>query len=338
MTKIYIFSRWFGYNAGGAERSVLEILKKKEKEGYHIHVLKVPYKGKIPQEQNFPDTWTIEEFNLNCLDLKWFKYFKYLFNRKKIISFFSKLESEKNILYSYGSYAPAAIKGFNGKTVYLIRSEDGVGWDINYNTGLKKITKGIQSLLDLPAKVIWKKDFIQTLKKSKVIANSKFFASKVEEISGEKAEVLYPEVDTDGLKQDYLKAEEIPESEKGIVTIGNSRIKGTDIVIKLAEKMPDIKFYIFAKNNNHNIKKNIIYMPWAKSSAEAYTYAKLVIVPSRWYESYPRVVLEPSLLNIPVVASTRGGIPEIIKKKENLVDELENIDLWKSKIEYILSK
>lgn len=33
-------------------------------------------------------------------------------------------------------------------------------------------------------------------------------------------------------------------------------------------------------------------MPWQKKSTNVYSYAKLVIVPSRWEEAFPRTILK----------------------------------------------
>ena len=41
--------------------------------------------------------------------------------------------------------------------------------------------------------------------------------------------------------------------------------------------------------------------------------ALVVIVPSRWPEPFGRVALEALMMGTPVVASKRGGLPEIIK-------------------------
>lgn len=44
--------------------------------------------------------------------------------------------------------------------------------------------------------------------------------------------------------------------------------------------------------------------------------AFLLVVPSRWYEGFPRVILEAYALGVPVVASDLGSMPELVRDKE----------------------
>lgn len=52
-----------------------------------------------------------------------------------------------------------------------------------------------------------------------------------------------------------------------------------------------------------------------------------VVVPSRWYENNPTVILESSLMSIPVIATKLGSMPELVKpEKSGLVFELNDVD------------
>ena len=62
------------------------------------------------------------------------------------------------------------------------------------------------------------------------------------------------------------------------------------------------------------------------------TYA--VIIPSLWMENYPNVALEGFASNCIVTGSNRGGIPELVVRKELLFDVLSN-DSIKSVLKYI---
>jgi glycosyltransferase involved in cell wall biosynthesis len=51
--------------------------------------------------------------------------------------------------------------------------------------------------------------------------------------------------------------------------------------------------------------------------------ARALVVPSRWYEGQPRVIVEAFAAGVPVVASNIGGLPELVEKGVNgyLVDD-----------------
>jgi glycosyltransferase involved in cell wall biosynthesis len=53
----------------------------------------------------------------------------------------------------------------------------------------------------------------------------------------------------------------------------------------------------------------------------------VLVVPSRWYENQPGVILEAFAAGIPVVATDLGGMSEFVKHEENgLLFELENAE------------
>ncbi|HKZ27199.1 MAG TPA: glycosyltransferase [Rubrobacteraceae bacterium] len=52
-----------------------------------------------------------------------------------------------------------------------------------------------------------------------------------------------------------------------------------------------------------------------------------LVVPSRWYENQPGVILEAFAAGMPVVATDLGGISEFVKHEENgLLFERENVE------------
>ena len=80
-------------------------------------------------------------------------------------------------------------------------------------------------------------------------------------------------------------------------------------------------------------------MPWQKDISDVFKYADLVIVPSIWYEFYGRVAREAYLMEIPLLVSNIGGLPEAVNnKKEHLVDDFNNIDEWVNRINSKIKK
>lgn len=336
--QIVIFSKYFGYAVGGAEKSVFNILLNKEREGYEIHVVFVEgitTFGADKFKMELPETWKIDSIRFHTDTIR-FRYVNYFINKGIIKKYFKEI-SVDYILYSYGFYAPAAINAHKGSTVYLVRDEYGLGWDKNYYDGLKRLAKLFNQVIEYAWYSLWKRDLIKAVEKSKTIANSHFIAKELKGIGAKEVKIILPNVDGEKLRTDYESAVEPEHS--GIVSIGDNRIKGADIVRKIAARIPSKKFLIFDRKYDRIIRKeNIIYMPWRKNIAEVYKMAELVLIPSRWHEAYPRVIVEAQTLGIPVIASSKGGIPEVIQDKRSLVEDFENIASWCEKIEIMLKK
>ena len=78
-------------------------------------------------------------------------------------------------------------------------------------------------------------------------------------------------------------------------------------------------------------------MSWKKNEVDIYKYAQVVIVPSICEEGYGRVSREAFLLNIPVLVSNRGGLPETVDGNHSyIIEDYLNSQTWKEKIENFL--
>ena len=109
---------------------------------------------------------------------------------------------------------------------------------------------------------------------------------------------------------------------KGVVFIGDSPIKGIEIAKEIARLMPLTNFYFFSRFINSTRKiNNITWMAWEKNEVDIYKFAKVVIVPSICEEGYGRVSREAFLLNIPVLVSNRGGLPETVDGNQSYIIE-----------------
>ena len=267
---------------------------------------------------------------------KRFFYLEYLLNRRKIYQYFQSLD-DGFTLYSYSIYAPIAINSFAGKTKFFIRSETDLAINPNYHSGLKKLIKSIYVFIEYPAFLIYKRDLKKAIDKSEVISNSNFMAEKLMLLYNKKSYVEYPFVDETRLKNDFSKFKNKIKN-KGVVFIGDSPIKGLEIAKEIASLMPRTNFYFFSRFISSTKKiKNISWMAWKKNEVDIYKYAKVVIVPSICEEGYGRVSREAFLLNIPVLVSNRGGLPETVDGKYNyIIEDYLNSQTWKEKIENFL--
>jgi len=333
--EILIFSKYFGYNVGGAERSMFELLRLKEKEGFAITVLIVENVKSFKAQKfkvSFPPTWKLKYIRLKY-DYIRFTYLQYFLNKKNIVQIFQNLP-EYYELWTYGYYAPIAINNYSGKSKYFVRDEFGLGWNRNYYTGFKYLAKKLYLTIENYWYKKWKRELLIALDSAKLVANSYFIANELKKISrSNSVEILHSNVNSQRLISEYNNLKSFG-LRKGIVIIGDNILKGSEIIRPLSRMFPRTPFYIFdRKNTKIKQNKNIYYMPWQTTSTGAYAYAKLVLVPSKWAEAFPRVIIEAQILGIPVIASSNGGNPEAIINKSNLVINFGDIYEWKKKIE-----
>ena len=132
----------------------------------------------------------------------------------------------------------------------------------------------------------------------------------------------------------------IPESEylaktherKNILFINPSIEKGAALVATLAMTMektrPDIRFNVVQSRGDwekivrataktwgeeRNKLDNVDVIPHTDDMRKVYESARILLVPSLWYESGARVIVEAMMNGIPVFATDRGGSPELMK-------------------------
>jgi len=121
----------------------------------------------------------------------------------------------------------------------------------------------------------------------------------------------------------FTKIPNVKKSKNQIVYIGRDSFeKGIDIL----------------KNIESKINGDVIYCinkPW-KETMKILKSSTILVVPSRM-ESLPTVIKEAFYLKIPVIATSVGGIPELIKNNENgLLTESENSQMLLKKINQLL--
>lgn len=111
-------------------------------------------------------------------------------------------------------------------------------------------------------------------------------------------------------------------SEKGDYAFISGRIsreKGTDSIINVARKTPDIK-YVFAgtikpeDKLNENLPGNCIFVGHlsGKELTEKYKNARFLLTASRSYEGFPMTILEASLYAKPTIAPAQGAFLDIV--------------------------
>lgn len=105
-----------------------------------------------------------------------------------------------------------------------------------------------------------------------------------------------------------------------------SEEKGTDVLIEAAAKTPHIPYKIFGTGPDEdrlralvrdNAVHNVTFEGFVTGVAlnQAIGNARLLVVPSIWYENAPLSILEPMAMGKVVIGSRIGGIPELLPDK-----------------------
>lgn len=318
--KITVFSKYFGYDVGGAEQSTLAMLRDAEERGMTIEVVLVENVRNFGADRlrsQLPVRWRVRRLSLNA-EISRFKYVNYYLNKRMIARFFSRL-AEGGELLSYGLFAPAALNAYSGPTAYVVRDELGLGLDVNYYRGLRRVGRDLYAATELPMHRRWRQELEQAVHRAtRVIANSHFMADRVIERFGRSdVKVVYPEVDVTDLSRRVGEMGSRAAVRDGInvVAVGDNVLKGGDIVRGLAARCPEMSFHLFDRRYREVSRQgNLTLHPWVADPVEVYRLADIVLVPSRWQEAYSRVAHEAASLGIPVLASNLGGIPEALQR------------------------
>ncbi len=103
-----------------------------------------------------------------------------------------------------------------------------------------------------------------------------------------------------------------------------SREKGIDEFIEAAKQNPDIPFKV-AGNIDASyhvppvLPKNVEFVGFLKGDAlnDFYLKSRMIVVPSKWYEGFPNVIVRAMLLKRPVVTTSIGCMQNIIRNGDN---------------------
>lgn len=131
-----------------------------------------------------------------------------------------------------------------------------------------------------------------------------------------KPHVVYPDAPKSHQDMGYALCVGRLSEEKGVRTLLEAWREAGDLPLKIAGDGPladELRQYV----KDHHIP-NVEFLGFI-SDEQYHSYmrgAKLLIVPSICYENFPRIVVEAYSYGIPVVASSLGSFPEIVKDKQ----------------------
>lgn len=127
--------------------------------------------------------------------------------------------------------------------------------------------------------------------------------------------------------------------EKGILNLINAfskTEKGNLYIAGEGEEKETIKQLI--KENKIEDRVKLLGFLKQDDMKECIRNCKFVIVPSIWYENCPYSVMETLAIGKPIIGANIGGIPELVKDKENgLIYEYNKIEELTEKIEELFN-
>jgi len=160
-----------------------------------------------------------------------------------------------------------------------------------------------------------------------VIGISKFILNKHLEygyFKNAKKEVIYNSVE---IPKIFTKKEKLTDKIIFGYVGSLSSNKGIEFLLKNFNKIniPNVKLYVYGKGITKvyeiqlkkKYKSDKILFKGFQKPEKIYTNIDILIVPSLWNEPFGRVVIEANSYGIPVLASNRGGIPELIENGKN---------------------
>lgn len=321
--KILVFDKYLGYQVGGAQNSLHTLLKNLKGDfkflGCDVNKSFSAQKYKLSE-------WEVERIQIK--EFPKFPYFEYWLNRRRVKKFIKNQKAD--LLIAQGLWGAIAINAFSGKRIYYIRDEYHLNKIKIYQRGFKAILKVLYILFQLPFILVLFQDNKKAIKNSTIaMANSKFIANEIKKIFKRDCEMVYSVIDVRKLCQSYKFN---PEKKKFLALVGSEIIKGSGVVKKIAQIMPDHKFLIIGRSFKEKMEEgNILYEPWQVDPIFIYEKTKILLAPSLWDDSRPRVLIESAALGIPCIGSNRGGIPEALGK-DFIIEDVWDIEKWKEKI------
>lgn len=163
------------------------------------------------------------------------------------------------------------------------------------------------------------------------LANSRFTAERWRALSGIDCCIVPPVV----APECYLA----DNAGDKVLFVNPSPIKGIEILFSLAANCPDIPFLVGESWNldpgwrEHCLNRayalgNIEWRAPTRDMRTFYAQGRMLLMPSVWEESFGRTVLEAQLNGLPVLASNRGALPDLVGNGGLTLDPHAPVEEW----------
>jgi glycosyltransferase involved in cell wall biosynthesis len=167
------------------------------------------------------------------------------------------------------------------------------------------------------------------------VANSHFTANVYRDHFGITADVVYPFISPEKYK--------VSPSREAVAFVNPYLHKGVKVAIAVAQRCSDIPFLFVGippavDETGAPIADviarlpNVTLLPPQDDMRAVYEKCKILLAPSQWEEAFGRVIIEAQISGIPVVASSRGGLPEAAGDGGILLSASSPVDDWAAAI------
>lgn len=147
------------------------------------------------------------------------------------------------------------------------------------------------------------------------LANSRFTAQRWQALFGIHCEVIPPVVSAPS----YLAE----RSGDKVLFVNPHPMKGVERLFELAEACPELPFLVMESWDidpvwrSHCLRRvhrlgNIEWRSASRDMRQVYGQSRVLLMPSVWEESFGRTAVEAQLNGLPVLASQRGALPELV--------------------------
>lgn len=166
-----------------------------------------------------------------------------------------------------------------------------------------------------------------------IIANSRYTQRFLLEQHELASEIIYPCVDVLGVQT--------ISSQRRFITMNQLSLhKGADIFIAIAKRLPQLSFRIVGYQSwepEEGLPSNC-HFAGVKDPRDYLSDTSIFLAPARFKETFGRAIVEARANAIPVIASARGGaLVDGLVPSHLLIEDIEDVDLWVTKIRDVLA-
>ena len=165
------------------------------------------------------------------------------------------------------------------------------------------------------------------------LANSQFTADRYRQTYGIHSTIINPLFQPERYR--------VRSSRDRVLFVNPHPLKGVDLAFEIASVCPDIGFDFVESWTLSDEQKttlasrasqlgNVVLYPRTKDMRVHYGRARLVLVPSRWEETWGRVASEAHYSGIPVLGTRVGGLEEAVGPGGILLDLDAGVEAWSS--------
>lgn len=173
------------------------------------------------------------------------------------------------------------------------------------------------------------------------LANSQFTADRWRAVCGLHCHVIPPIVDAERYLADASGA--------SILFVNPTPIKGVERVFTLAAHCADLPFLIVESwhldahwralcRSRAQALGNVEWLAPTDDMRTVYAQSRVLLMPSIWEESFGRTAVEAQLNGLPVLASRRGALPQIVGSGGLVLDPHEPVQAWAAALRRLLAE